>query len=130
MTIVSLSEAGFACRGFDLQGIEPVFTLRVVLDSRDPDWSPTGLAAATWTPRRKHGPNGVPLRARARLLYLDLDEAAEPGRVTVGAGFEGLGDEALGALREFISGEVFRAREWRTEGGAIPSPGPGRRREA
>jgi hypothetical protein len=123
VTVLSLSEGGFYCEGFDLDRIGPVFRLRLVLDPRGPAWSPTP-GAGCWRSRMLDGLDSERLELTSKLLYLDLhgEPVAPDRKVGLGARFESLAALALDRLREFVARESFRAREWRVAGGAVPLP--------
>lgn len=122
VTLLSLSEGGFYCEGFDLHEIGPEFRVRFSLEATSPAWSPTP-GAAGWRSRMGAGEPNVQLEVEAELLYLDLGERQSGGETKVGLGarFSGLDEAQLDELQDFIARETFRATEWRTAGGAVPA---------
>ena len=121
VTLLSVSEGGFYCEGFDLDGVDETFHLEFCLDPAGPAWSPTP-GAAGWRSKMGGGACAFPLRVGADLLYLMLaDQAGDEGeRIGLGARFTGMTVRQLDELKDFIARETFRATEWRTAGGAVP----------
>ena len=121
VTVLSLSEGGYYCEGFDLDRVGPVFRLILDLDPRGPAWSPTP-GAGCWKSRMLDGLSAERIELSSELLYLDLDGpgGSSPSKVGLGARIASPTGDHLERLREFVARESFRAREWRTAGGAIP----------
>ncbi|MEM7243797.1 MAG: PilZ domain-containing protein [Acidobacteriota bacterium] len=121
VSVTSLSEGGFYCRGHELEGVEDSFEIRLRLESAGPDWSPRPGEPGWISPRRQRAQ--VEVEASAALLYVDFQDDQEGGRVGLGARFEHLGEVARAAIREYVQDEIFRVRGWRTAGGGVPMPG-------
>lgn len=123
VTVLSLSEGGFYCEGFDLDFIGPDFRVSLVLDPQGPAWSPTP-GAGCWRSRMLDGLDSERLELSAELLYLDLHggPARSQRKIGLGGRFASPPPAALERLREFVARENFRAREWRVAGGAVPLP--------
>ena len=121
LTVLSLSEGGFYGEGFDLDEVDPEFRIRLDLNPRGPTWSPVP-GVAGWRSRMLDGLASQTLILPAGLLYLDLAAREREPRAKVGLGgrFADIGQAEREQLREFIARERFRAREWRTAGGAVP----------
>jgi hypothetical protein len=121
VTVLSVSEGGVYCEGFDLEPLDESFTLEICLDPAGPAWSPAPGAAA-WRSRMGRGACAVSLRVEVELLFVDLAERDETGVAKVGLGgrFTGMTEQERDHLRDFIARETFRATEWRTAGGAVP----------
>ena len=124
VNIVSLSEAGFFCDGFELDEIGGLFDVSFLLEPKGPAWSPAP-GAAHWEGDGGELSAGVPIEAKAEVLYLDLSDQEQlmGSRVGLGARFTAIERPQLRSLRDFIARSAFRETGWRTEGG-VPSSAP------
>jgi hypothetical protein len=125
VTVASLSEGGFYCEGPDLEKVASPMRLAVRLESREPSWRPND-PDCPWQ-GDDSALEGRLFESMAEVLYLDLYRADAVGSAMVGLGgrFCDLPEEKLEVLREFVSRELFRTRDWRTRGGAVHVPPDG-----
>jgi hypothetical protein len=121
VTVVSLSEGGCHCEGFDLEEVGERLELSLSLDPAGPSWSPRP-AAGGWRSRMLAGLPVVDLRLECEVLYRDTAarERDPEARLGLGLRFVDVAPRTLDELRDFVARETFRAREWRTAGGAVP----------